>query len=261
MPAHLPNRADTDGDGVGDGAEDVDEDGLDALGEQAARTLPLTPDTDGDEARDGAEVHTHGTDPRKRDTDGDGLDDGAEVRLGTEPFDADSDGDGIPDGEDTLTATVQRAGVRVALTGTGDLTDDFAIVPLAGDALLTGAPGQVSAPVKLDLSDSARGGFESASITFWYDPANTSSVESDLRLFTFDEEHQLWVPSYEQQSVDADANTVTATVDHFSIYAVFNIRNLRETCGRRWAARATRAAAAATPSSSTSRSCSTRRAR
>ena len=104
LPDHLPNDADTDGDGTGDGAEDADNDGLNALGEQAARTLPLEPDTDEDELEDGAEVHTHHTDPRKKDTDGDGLDDGAEVRLGTDPLRADSDGDGIPDGEDTLTA-------------------------------------------------------------------------------------------------------------------------------------------------------------
>ena len=33
----------------------------------------------------------------------------------------------------------------------------------------------------------------------------------------------------EQQTVDTEANTVTATVDHFSIYAVFNIRNWQQT--------------------------------
>ncbi len=229
LPFHRPDDADTDGDGAGDAAEDVDGDGLAALGEQARRTLPLVTDTDRDELADGAEVHTHGTDPRKRDTDGDGLDDGAEVRLGTDPLRADSDGDGIPDGEDTLTATVERSGVRVELTGTGDLTKDFTISPRPLDGLLNGAPGQVGAPVELDLPDSARAGFDSAEVTFEYDPSNAGGNESDLRLFTFDEEHGLWVPSSAQQSVDADANTVTATVDHFSIYAVFNIRNWRET--------------------------------
>ena len=229
LPYHAPNEADTDGDQIRDGAEDVDEDGLDALGEQTARTSPLTPDTDGDELEDGAEVHTHGTDPRKRDTDGDGLSDGAEVRLGTDPLKADSDGDGIADGEDTLTAAVARSGVRVELTGTGDLTGDFTISPRPLDGLLNGAPGQVSEPVELDLSDAARPGFESAEITFEYDPSKAGGDESDLRLFTFDEEHGLWVPSSSRQSVDTSANTVTATVDHFSIYAVFNIRNWRET--------------------------------
>ena len=71
----------------------------------------------------------------------------------------------------------------------------------------------------------------------------------------------MWVPSSEQQTVDTEANTVTATVDHFSIYAVFNIRNWNTTNGPRSEAPATRAAAAARPSSSTSRSCSTRSGR
>jgi hypothetical protein len=229
LPDHRPDDADADGDGTGDGAEDADGDGLVALGEQNARTLPLEPDTDRDELEDGAEVHTHGTKPLRRDTDGDGLDDGAEVRLGTDPLRADSDGDGVPDGEDTLTAAVEQGTVRVELTGTGDLTRDFTIQPLPGDDVLTGAPGQVSAPVELDLSDAARGGFESADITFEYDPADAGGDESDLRLFTFDEEHGMWVPSSQQQTVDTGANTVTATVDHFSIYAVFNIRNWKQT--------------------------------
>jgi len=229
LPDHRPDDADTDGDGTPDGAEDADGDDLDALGEQAATTLPLEPDTDRDELEDGAEVHDHGTDPRKRDTDGDGLADGAEVRLGTDPLRADSDGDGVPDGEDTLTASIERGGVHVQLTGTGDLTGGFTISPRPLDGLLTGAPGQVGTPVELDLSDAARAGFESAEISFEYDPSKAGGDESDLRLFTFDEQHGMWVPSSAQQSVDTASNTVTATVDHFSIYAVFNIRNWKQT--------------------------------
>jgi len=42
-------------------------------------TDPTAADTDGDGLDDGAEVNEHGTDPLESDTDGDGLADGAEV--------------------------------------------------------------------------------------------------------------------------------------------------------------------------------------
>ena len=52
-----PHRADSDGNGVPDGAEDPDGDGLGNRGEQHAGTDPLNADTDGDglnDARDDA---------------------------------------------------------------------------------------------------------------------------------------------------------------------------------------------------------------
>ncbi len=52
-----PHNADTNGDGVPDGAEDPDSDGLSNLGEQRVGTDPTNPDTDGDginDARDDA---------------------------------------------------------------------------------------------------------------------------------------------------------------------------------------------------------------
>jgi hypothetical protein len=107
-----PSSPDTDGDGLGDGAEvneygtdprNIDTDG-DRLndGEEVDVyfTDPLNPDSDQDGLSDGAEVIEHGTDPLNSDTDGDGLPDGLEVQLGLDPLSADTDQDGIPDGQD-----------------------------------------------------------------------------------------------------------------------------------------------------------------
>jgi len=48
-------------------------------------------DTDGDGLSDGAEVDTAGTDPFDADSDDDGLSDGDEVNIhGTDPLDDDS---------------------------------------------------------------------------------------------------------------------------------------------------------------------------
>jgi hypothetical protein len=88
-------------------------------------TLPMNPDTDGDGVGDGAETKTGrfvsasdtGTDPLVADTDGDGLKDGAENPLlpydparpqeqaGTDPNMTDTDEDGIPDGAEVLAGT------------------------------------------------------------------------------------------------------------------------------------------------------------
>lgn len=71
----------------GDGAQDTDGDGLTNLEEQTAGTDPRKADTDSDGLSDGAEIRTHGTDPKNHDTDGGGRDDGEEVAQGTNPLD------------------------------------------------------------------------------------------------------------------------------------------------------------------------------
>jgi hypothetical protein len=113
-----PNDADSDDDGVNDGAEDADGDGLSNLREQELGTKLTDPDTDGDGLADGAEL-AQGRDPlvadnppppvseptapvptapTDTDTDGDGLLDGTEVDdTETDPNNPDSDGDGLSD--------------------------------------------------------------------------------------------------------------------------------------------------------------------
>ena len=62
-----------------DPALDADSDGLDDCAELEAGTDPAVADTDADGLTDGAEVSEHGTDPTVADTDGDGDSDGVEV--------------------------------------------------------------------------------------------------------------------------------------------------------------------------------------
>lgn len=79
---------------------DSDNDGLVNLREYQLGTLPLTADSDGDGLLDGAEVDTHGSNPLHSDTDQDGLNDYQEVVWGTNPTHVDSDGDGLLDGQE-----------------------------------------------------------------------------------------------------------------------------------------------------------------
>ncbi len=83
------------------GAEDdPDEDGLTNLREYKLGSLPNKADSDADGLTDGQETDTHGTDPLSQDTDGDFLTDGEELErnLATDPLQRDSDGDQLIDG-------------------------------------------------------------------------------------------------------------------------------------------------------------------
>ncbi|WP_136689943.1 hypothetical protein [Halorhabdus amylolytica] len=125
--------------GIKDGAEDFDGDGIPTAREFEIGTDPLEPDTDGDGLNDTFElvyaftdptkVDSDGdgindskgdpdedgltnleeqefrTDPMDTDTDGDGLTDGREVELGTDPTEADSDGDGLTDSAEVTAGT------------------------------------------------------------------------------------------------------------------------------------------------------------
>jgi hypothetical protein len=82
-----PLATDTDGDGLGDGAEI-----------NTHQTNPVLDDTDGDGLADGMEINTHGSNPKLTDTDSDGLSDFVEVDThGTNPTAKDTDGDGFDD--------------------------------------------------------------------------------------------------------------------------------------------------------------------
>jgi len=93
---------------------DFDADGLTDLEELTAGTNPTNADSDGDGIADGAETNTGtfvnasdtGTNPGNPDSDSDGLEDGAEVDTHqTDPTDADSDDDGTHDGDEILAGT------------------------------------------------------------------------------------------------------------------------------------------------------------
>lgn len=66
--------------------------------------------------------------------------------------------------------------------------------------------------------------FAGASLTLTYDESLVDEVdESNLQIWTYDDATQFWLPAGDSQTVDVEANTVTADLDHFSIYAVLEI--------------------------------------
>jgi hypothetical protein len=116
-----PHDADSDGNGVSDGEEDFDGDGLSNLREFLLGTNPFNSDSDRDGLTDYDEVETYHSNPLKADTDDDGLSDLEETVLGLDPTKSKTDGS-TPDGERTFQQTLSD-----------DLYDDSL---LASDKLL-----------------------------------------------------------------------------------------------------------------------------
>ncbi|MEW5871424.1 MAG: protein kinase [Chloroflexota bacterium] len=95
---------------------DDDRDGLTNGKELELKTLPNKRDTDEDGLDDGEEVNQRRTDPLNPDTDGDGLKDGDEVSRGLDPLKTDTDGDGIPDALDSAPLQTSTPTPDVAAT-------------------------------------------------------------------------------------------------------------------------------------------------
>ena len=100
-----PDLEDTDLDGLKDGEEDADHNGIIA----GAESDPKKTDSDDDYLVDGYEVNkafssyvplTASTNPTQHDTDLDNLWDCAELALAADPNDADTDNDGLKDGDE-----------------------------------------------------------------------------------------------------------------------------------------------------------------
>lgn len=92
---------DTNGNGILDGDEDYDGDGLTNLEEQELGTKLDAKDSDGDGLDDKVEIVKYQTKPSVADTDGDGLKDGIEISyLGSDPLNSDENNNKKLDGDE-----------------------------------------------------------------------------------------------------------------------------------------------------------------
>ena len=207
---------DTDGDGIPDADEDLDEDGLTNIEEQALGTDPLKPDTDGDTLDDGFEVNSFSSNPLLIDSDEDGLEDDSEFRLGTNPNNPDTYGSGTPDGLRTFTsnASDSTSGTSLFINGVGDLAQNVSITQ-ENSSYYTNISSMVSPLVDISLNES----FNYVDISMEYDPTKVTNA-SNLSLCYFNETYGLYVPV--SSTIDAVNNSVSANVSHLSTWAVFD---------------------------------------
>ena len=123
-----------------------------------------------------------------------------------------------------ITADDLLGGLSVTLQTNGGLE--------ATDIRVDGAPSymdgsisDVMASSAYDLSVPATAPpFASGTLTIPWNPDLLGTFPSTaLKIYTFDEAAQLWLPVPGQQTVNTTAGTVTATIAHFSVYALLKI--------------------------------------
>jgi len=221
----YPTIMDSDENGVPDGEEDYDEDGLTTLEELALGTEPAWNDTDEDGLFDGDEVNVFGTDPLVADIDEDGLVDGDELALGTDPYVADTDEDGVIDSEEkfyqSYTHMVENEecvieNVTITLEGTGNLQTNTTIESVMNkDVLCTGVVGLIGEPFEIETESQ----FNSATITFKIDSSGLGETSFDNLMFLwYDEENQKFVEL--DTVLNVESETVSVTTTHFSKYMI-----------------------------------------
>jgi hypothetical protein len=186
-PQGSPGLADTDGDGVLDGDEDLDFDGLVTALERDLGSDPLKLDSDGDGIGDIALLLGPDMGAQTGDSDGDGLSDESEARLGTDPLNVDSDHDGIPDSQEFHLQILEfpEVGVTVDLYGMGDQSQALQAERMVGAPGFAGNIGAVGDFVRLQTTMPV----QLAVIHFHYDETKVpGGDEPNVRLFVFNEE-------------------------------------------------------------------------
>ena len=223
---------DTDENGIRDGDEDNDCDGLDNKSEYIAGSYAYIADSDMDGISDYDEYITYGTNPLDSDTDADGLSDSEELEFGTDPLLKDTDGDGLLDAEQIYTRTLKitdKAGcydpnVYPTLTFTSDIKNILSVTmdEYENDFFLNSSMvGYIGSGYTFTSAHD----FESAILTFTLDEAFFEENNFTPAIYYLNESTQMLE---ELQNQTISANTISAEITHFSTYIVLNKRKLQD---------------------------------
>ena len=157
-----PLEGDSDHNGINDGDEDLDSDGLTNLVEQKLGTDPQVADTDKDNLSDGDEVNQYHTDPLIYDTDGDTIGDGDEIKIGLNPLKSATNG--VPDNEYTFEQEVSEEALKfinteenayelsIDMIASGNAADNIIVSTSQQAHTISGNDAIVGTPVSIDYS-------------------------------------------------------------------------------------------------------------
>lgn len=224
-----PSLMDTDGNGINDGDEDIDEDGLSNLEEIEIETNPLLADTDEDGLTDGEENDIYGTESLIYDTDEDDMCDGDEVALGLDPLRKDSDGNGVFDSEEILEQNfsssieddnniIEYVEVKMACNGLLDKQIEIESV-MEKDVLSSGVVGLVGEPFSIETDVD----FDTAVITVKYDKAQLGEhKEEDLCFAWYNEETGEYHLEETATVLDKENQILSCQTNHFSTWLVLD---------------------------------------
>ena len=210
-------------------SDDFDGDGLTLIQEYDYNTNPFAVDSDEDTLSDWDEINIYGTSPINHDTDNDGISDGTEVVNGLDPLAADTDGDGIIDGDETMTQQVRLDSVKtyeletvgtlplLELTGKGDYSQEIYAEAIEYDETILDLECLVGTAYDFVHDEDLK--FDSGKLTFEISDETLEKYDiEDLVIAWYNEEEnalELLETSYDEVN-----NTVSAEVEHFSIYMV-----------------------------------------
>ena len=208
--SYDPTRIDTDNNGINDGEEDLDDDGLSNIKELEINTDPYYPDSDEDGLKDGEEINTYNTDPCKYDTDGDYVSDGKEIELGTDPLIYNEKFEVTVTSDDVDTV---KASVKISLNG--KQINTLSVNRFNNDFLFPeDMPGYIGGAYDFKVE----GEFDQATLSFEFDEALLDEENFDPVIFYFNEEWQ----SLEELETKVEGNVATAETTHFSKYILLN---------------------------------------
>ena len=204
-----PLKRDTDENGIPDGDEDPDEDGLTNIRELSLQTDPSAADTDEDGLLDGNEVDLYYTDPLQKDSDGDGVSDGKEIQLHTDPAQIDEQ---FPA---AASAAEENLTVSVETVLSGEQYGSLNVCRYDNDFLFPeDMPGYIGGAYEF----SVEGSFETATIRFTFDDSLLYEEDFDPVIYYYNESEQ----RLEELPTVVHGNTASAQVTHFSKYILLD---------------------------------------
>lgn len=211
-----PKLKDTDGNGVEDGDEDADNDGLTNKKEFELGTDPTYDDSDLDQLKDNDEITVHHTDPLLADTDEDGLDDGKEIALGFDPTKHDDSFKVTAVPSDDEASDLVKPSVSLELSG--EQVDTLSVTKLSDFYFGEDTYGYVGPGYEFEVD----GEFDQAVLRFEFDPELLNDPEFEPVIYYFDEEKQELIPL----ETTIEGNTAIAVTTHFSKYVLLDKKKL-----------------------------------
>lgn len=207
-----PTNPDTDKNGIKDGDEDADNDGLTNLEEYQLGTKPGYADSDNDGLTDYEEVKQYHTDPLNKDTDGDGASDGREISIGTDPLIANESfpSTATCDGNHDIT------GVSVTTELAGNQVGTLAINQNESDFFPDKMPGYVGNAYDFSVN----GEISSATLQFSFDKSLLDDPDFVPSVYYMNADTAQLEPL--DTEVDKENGTATAKTTHFSTYILLN---------------------------------------
>ena len=224
---YNPLSNDSDFDGIFDADEDFDFDGINNGLEYTYGSCLYAPDTDYDDINDYDEVYVYGSNSNIEDSDGDGIYDGDELILGKNPTDSSDYGITV---NQTISQEINNVedpaitSVDITMDYVGNIESSVSVDDLYNiDTYSTDIYSRIGSP----LGFNSEFEFDLATVVMHYDDSLLGDTSEDrLGVLWFDEEHGVYIVQ-DQAIIDAENNTITLELEHFSTYVLVDIDEWR----------------------------------